>query len=897
MKNILVSDLTLVLSLTFNLVLSNIIFSQVNESTPSGFSPLFDYTTSSITDTNTLVPNYFHNTKDRGPTIPPVNYTDEPITDVFQTISESTGWSIFCSEDASKKKVSFWAKNISALELLKQIINLAELTYYREGNTFSVMTYKEYSQNYGVERQTISLQFAKPSSIQAVIEKFKSEFAIIEIFQETNTIIIYELPGNLPTLIDIVKRLDTPTENILAESINLKYADCQELAEILSKVYTSTQDQSLNKSMKPQPATSSPNGKPSGRITKGALNPPAIPINQVAIYAASHANQLIVVALKEDINKVKALVKQIDIPGDNLSIRIISLEYADAEAVAETLQKVFNSDEKNTNPSGSDAAKANIHRQTTDEPRPSQAILGADFNINPYSSAEIIPHSATNQIIVKAYLDELNKISTIIDELDTFAEPITKPYHLIYIDAAEVYHDISNALFSFRQKNRGSSTGGMNRSAGSGTSNNSMGRESDISMVLVEKSNSLILTGPPSIHRIMCNLCKNIDVPGLYKTGTIEVYKIQYASIQEIANTLKELLDAGKTEENIGHETQVGTSQEMLPDTSSSLEEQDEFVPQIDTKISVNESTNSIVVQATSQQQREIAKLIKTLDIRRKQVLIEALIMEVSTNDYSDVGVELDYKHTRNESSKGAATSFGLSVLDYVTREHTEFIDTGFNIAILSPTGLQAIIHALEGNDQVRIQSSPQVLVNDNEVGQIESISEEPTKQTNQGQSTTTTSFGDYVQAGTQFAITPHISDSNDLSIEYTITLSSFGEKAEPDLPPARNTSTINSKTLIPNGHTIVVGGIERTLETESISKVPFLGDIPLISALFRKTTLRKQGITTYLFITTTIINSNDFIDLKYLSKKTMEEATTKSMARKISIFPQSFRLQTSLPR
>ena len=162
--------------------------------------------------------------------------------------------------------------------------------------------------------------------------------------------------------------------------------------------------------------------------------------------------------------------------------------------------------------------------------------------------------------------------------------------------------------------------------------------------------------------------------------------------------------------------------------------------------------------------------------------------------------------------------------------------------------------------------------MNDNAVGTILSIAEEPTRQTHQGETTTTTSFGEYVTAGTQFFVTPHISESDYLRVEYQIMLNSFGEQADPELPPSRNTSTIQSEATVPSGSTIVVGGIQASSESESVDKVPLLGDIPLFGLLFRNTIIRKQYITTYLFLTTTIVKSEDFSDLKDISEKALDE-------------------------
>jgi len=158
-------------------------------------------------------------------------------------------------------------------------------------------------------------------------------------------------------------------------------------------------------------------------------------------------------------------------------------------------------------------------------------------------------------------------------------------------------------------------------------------------------------------------------------------------------------------------------------------------------------------------------------------------------------------------------------------------------------------------------------------VGTILSIAEEPTTQTNQGETTTTTSFAGFVEAGTQFAITPHISETDYLRVEYKITLNSFGTRtSDPSIPPPRNTSSIQSEATVPDGHTIVVGGLQSSNESKSVDKIPLLGDIPLLGLAFKNTITKKRYTTTYLFITTTIIKNEDFGDLKSISEEALKK-------------------------
>jgi len=396
------------------------------------------------------------------------------------------------------------------------------------------------------------------------------------------------------------------------------------------------------------------------------------------------------------------------------------------------------------------------------------------------------------------------------------------------------------------------------------------GYRKDSGITLVERTNSILLTGPPSAHRIMSSIKEGVDTPGTYEAGLIKVYKIENADVEEIAATIRAMVESTKSEEGKPGEPKFEEAAEPgQKPTGPELTETELFVPQIEAKVSVNKATNSVVVLATTRQHRELERLIKELDVRRKQVLIKAMIVEVTIYDDTDLGVELDYIN----GDTVTFTSFGLSTINPATGEREIIVSSGGTAAVLRPSSVQAILKALRSTGNARIVSAPQILVNDNAVGSIQSIAEEPTTETNLGETTTTTSFAGFVEAGTQFAITPHISEGDYLRVEYQIILNSFGSKpTDPSIPPPRSTSSIQSEATVPDGFTIVVGGLEAVNESRSIDKVPLLGDIPLIGMAFTNTMIRKQYITTYLFITPTIMKSEDFSDLKDKTQKALEQ-------------------------
>jgi len=783
-----------------------------------------------------------------GPIIPQVEFSNNDISMAFQIISDATGWSIFPTANVSRAKISLWAKNIPAGKLLDTIVTLAGFIYHREGDVITVMTYEEYMQHHGLAKKVFALRYATGSSINAAITPFLTKLGKSVVHKETNTVVLYESDANLEFITAVIEKLDSPATNVIAEVVNLKYADCEDLAKILQSVFSGQKQDLRNKTLGEITDT-----KKTKQDTAG-IKSITIADEPTQIYAVIHTNQLLVVGTSTDVEKVKALVSMVDVYCDNMVLEVIDLKYADSEVLAETLQQLFQ--EGNSKNQGTKIPADKTQTGQTPQKSTGVNISTADILLSPESKLYIKSVGRTNQLIIKAFRTDLEKLRSLIEKLDRYIEPLTQNYQLTYVDASEIFNGLEKILdFGIRSREP------------------RRRNEKSQGLTLIEKTNSILLTGPPSAHRIMTSIMEEIDKPGTYESGMIRIYKLENADVGEVAKTVSDLIRTDTRERDDTTEVKFAKSafrEGSQPPVAQELAKTEEFVPQIEARVSLSKSTSSIVVQATAKQHRELEKLIKELDTRRRQVLIEAMIVEVTNTDNLSLGVELS--HASIDAL--AFSAFGLSTnVDPVSGTRDIIVSPGATAAVLRPDKIQAIIQTLKQDGNAKITSAPRILVNDNAVGFTNSIAEEPTTQTNLGETTTTTSFAGFVEAGTQFAITPHISENDYLRVEYEITLNSFGTKpTDPSIPPPRNTSSIHSEATVPNGFTIVVGGLQTTEESENVDKVPLLGDIPILEWVFKNTKIEKQYKTTYLFITPHIMESEDFTDLKEVSKKALEE-------------------------
>jgi general secretion pathway protein D len=222
-------------------------------------------------------------------------------------------------------------------------------------------------------------------------------------------------------------------------------------------------------------------------------------------------------------------------------------------------------------------------------------------------------------------------------------------------------------------------------------------------------------------------------------------------------------------------------------------------------------------------------------------------------------------------------SSFGLSEIDPLTGLPVLTPGTGFNGILLAPDAVNAVVQALATDSNAKVLAAPKILVNDNATGTLASVLGVAFTSVNASDTVATTSFAGYATAGTTVTITPHISEGEHLQLKYSVTLSSFTDDSTSSstagIPPPRQDNTITSEITVPNGYGVVVGGLKRRDHTYTASKVPFLGDLPVLGYLFSLRRESNSESTLFVFIRPLILRDDKFQDLKYLSDRELNLA------------------------
>jgi general secretion pathway protein D len=282
--------------------------------------------------------------------------------------------------------------------------------------------------------------------------------------------------------------------------------------------------------------------------------------------------------------------------------------------------------------------------------------------------------------------------------------------------------------------------------------------------------------------------------------------------------------------------------------------------------VNADEATNTLFASGDAGLIDKIAGLITTLDVMPPQVMLEVLILNLSDSDAIDLGVE--FRGVNDEGTVVTLSSlFGLGAPNPGTGVQLPTSLLGLTGIVLKPGEFSALVHALEVLNKGRALNIPKVLVNSNQRANLASVLQTPFLSTNVANVVATTTFGGTQDAGTTINVRPQIAEGDHLVLEYSIVLSTFvGPASAPSLPPPRQQNNLNSIATIPDGYTVALGGLETSSQTNGSSRLPLLGDLPLLGPLFRSNSKVTTHSRFYVFIRASILRSTDFQDLKFIS-------------------------------
>lgn len=405
-------------------------------------------------------------------------------------------------------------------------------------------------------------------------------------------------------------------------------------------------------------------------------------------------------------------------------------------------------------------------------------------------------------------------------------------------------------------------------------------------VVADELTGMLLVTATPSQHSEVRKLMERLEALPPATRRPVRSFAIRNRSVREVIPLIQQLLNAGALGEGRPADLpDVTAPRSATDDRSRSIGDGVEspkepaigapapHEPGQGLHLSADEGTNTLIAIGEARLLEQIEDLLSRVDVRQPQVMLEVLMVSLNDSQTLDLGVELEKLNIGLGGNTKArlASLFGLS-----TRSGGAITAGGAGLTgvVLNPGEFSVVLRALQTVSHGRSLSMPAVLAGNNQRATLDSVLEQPFASTNASNTVSTTSFGGSLAAGTQIAIRPQIAEGDHLVLEYQVSLSSFtGAASDPALPPPRQQNSVRSVATIPDGHTVVVGGIELRTDNRSVSQVPLLGDLPVLGEIFKSRSRNDSRQRFYVFIRASVLRARGFEDLKFLSDVAAAEA------------------------
>ena len=492
------------------------------------------------------------------------------------------------------------------------------------------------------------------------------------------------------------------------------------------------------------------------------------------------------------------------------------------------------------------------------------------------NTMQLIPIPESSSVILTGFgsnVSALTKMLLLIDKVSAPEPPVLPKFEVIkleYASADELAETLEELLEASR---RAANTGNQTQNRQGPTGQLQQGTVETKIMVQPRTNSLLVMAMPDDMPGIM-ELVARLDIDHVQRERNYHFIPLENADAEEMADVLEQFLSDSSRVQSTGQGGQGRGTQ----NTSSSANNEVAVVP--------DPATNSLLIAAGRSRFDEVMDLIERLDTRQDQVLIETALIELSGRDFLDIGVELggaDLPNTNQTGSFGV-TSFDMSSFndtdgDGIPDARVPTLASGFTAGIIEGSGfsLPFLIAAIEERRDTNILNIPSVLVNNNGNATVRTLDEQPTTTiTTNGQGQTQENFNGYEEAGITLQISPTISAARFLRLNISLEVSSFQGSFSGAIPPPKTTRTLTTVVNVPDGDTMVIGGIIVDNRTVDADQVPFLGSIPLLSVLFRRENEVEDCTTLYFFVTPHIMHDREFADLAaYSYRKKLEAAET----------------------
>ena len=467
-------------------------------------------------------------------------------------------------------------------------------------------------------------------------------------------------------------------------------------------------------------------------------------------------------------------------------------------------------------------------------------------------SGHVVHYDPSNVIMMTGAAATVNRLVDIINRVDRAGDQKVEIIKLEFASASEIVRIVESIYKSGGKKDQPSFL--------------------IPKVVSDDRTNSVIVSGEPQARSRVTELIKRLDAE-LESTGNTRVYYLKYAKAEEVVKVL-----TGVSESIAADSKGGGTATK----TSSRASKRDY-------SIQAHPDSNSLVVNAEPDMMRSLEQIIRQLDIRRQQVLVEAIIVEVFESDGINLGIQWGSEEIGfTQFNNGAVTPIGqIAAGAYEARDQTTqsivngFDENGNTVQNVQETTTQGdttalatvlagmsgfatgivkddwgvVLQAVRNDTNSNILATPSITTLDNEEASILIGSEVPIITGSTAGSNNSNPFQtvERKEVGVKLSVTPQINEGTAVQLLIDQEVSSVSGATGVDL--GINKRSIKTSVLAEDGGVIVIGGLINDEVQESESKVPILGDIPILGHLFRSTGTSTRKRNLMVFIRPRILN------------------------------------------
>lgn len=503
------------------------------------------------------------------------------------------------------------------------------------------------------------------------------------------------------------------------------------------------------------------------------------------------------------------------------------------------------------------------------------------------ANGSIIEYTAANSLIITDTGNSVNRMLKFIEKMDTDSSDSEKVwvYPVQYASVTDL-EKLLGQVFQTTSNNRNRNSRNNNNA------NNDANNDMRVSQIVGdERTNKLIIVADERSYEKMKRLILKLDVE-IPDSGKINVVHLQNSEATEIYTALNQIISdlTSKNSQGRNNNNNVNSQRTLQGE---------------DISVVASESTNDLIVVASPRDFLAIKNVIKELDRPRRQVFVEAAIMEVSLERSRSLGIAM---HGGNIFDTGSGDGYfagrtelnSLQSLSPAAMFLGSGSTPGFLMALAGPSveiaglsipSIGAVVNALQTNTDVNVLSTPTILTLDNQEAEISVGERIPyvTSSTSNYSSllngltgdSSASALGSLLSSGygttiervdvaLTLKIKPQINEGGTVRLDIEEEIEEVKPGGSDIGGPSTRMRNLKTVVVVPDQQTVVLGGLVRDSESQSVSKVPLLGDIPVLGYLFRstETTIQKQNLL--LMLTPYIIESSS--DLDKISKRKQEE-------------------------